>query len=118
MRTSFKYPTSLNNRTCSHGGDGAEEDSDWVSPADGVAVLLEVGGEGLVVQRLDYVHPRVVEGLVFRKKEDIIYGKPKHQLSMRNIITAPSYLDALPDVSALFVVVRRHLGEHQGKKER
>ena len=56
---------SLNNRTCSHGGDGAEEDSDGVPPADGVAVLLEVGGEGLVVQRLDYVHPRVVQGLEF-----------------------------------------------------
>ena len=64
-RTSLKYPNSLNNRTCSHGGDGAEEDSDRVSSADGVAVLLEVGGEGLVVQRLDYVHPRVVQGLEF-----------------------------------------------------
>ena len=30
---------------------------------------------------------------------------PKHQFSMRNVITAPSHLDALPDVSALFVVV-------------
>ena len=71
------YKASCLFRTCSHGGDGAEEDSDGVSPADGVAVLLEVGGEGLVVQRLDYVHPRVVQGLVFRRKEDIIYGKPQ-----------------------------------------
>lgn len=35
---------------------GAEEDSDRVAPADGVAELAEVGREGVVVQGLDQVH--------------------------------------------------------------
>ena len=50
--------------TRSHGGDGPEEDPDGVPAADGVPVLLEVGGEGLVVQRLDYVHAGVVQRLL------------------------------------------------------
>ena len=49
--------------TRSHGRNGPEEHANGVPAADGVAVLLEVGGEGIVVQRLDYVHPGVVQSL-------------------------------------------------------
>ena len=51
-----------------HDRDGPEEHPDGVPAADGVAVLLEVGGEGIVVQRLDYVHPGVVQSLFWDYK--------------------------------------------------
>ena len=38
-----------------------EEDPDRVPPADGVPVLLEVGGEGVVVEGLDQAHAHQVQ---------------------------------------------------------
>ena len=50
-------------------GDHVEEDPDGVTTADGVAVLLEVGGEAWRIHTLNDVHASMIKCLIERKNK-------------------------------------------------